>query len=130
MLLLLALTASAAQMELPEGQLRVASDLRVLAEVTSTEVRWAEGDEGGLETVVWLSPLDASGPVDDTLSIVLPGGTLGDYTHWVEDVPSMQEDDRYVLFLRDSARGLRLVGASQGVKPVDRDLVVLPLEVR
>ena len=130
LLLLLALPALGARMDLGVSEVRDLSDLRVLAEVTTTEVRWAAGPEGGLETVVWLAPIDATGPVAEDLALVLPGGTLGEYVHWVEHVPRFEEDQRYVLFLQDDPLGARIVAGDRGVLPVRRDLERVPWELR
>ncbi len=132
LLLLLALPVPAlgARMDLGVSDLREASDVRVLAEVTSSEVRWAEGPEGGLETVVWLAPIDATRAVGEDLAVVLPGGTLGDYVHWVEHVPRFELDRRYVLFLEERPQGPRIVAGDQGVLPVRRDLDRVPWELR
>jgi hypothetical protein len=92
-----------------EEELRERADLVVIAEVTSSEVRWAEGRRGGLETVVWLATT-----AGETLEIVLPGGEKdGHYTR-VEDVPRLLPDRSYLLHLIATPQGWQVLGGEQG----------------
>ncbi len=118
-LLLLALPASALQLQLDDAQLCGLSSHVVVGEITSSEVRWAEGDEGGIETHVWLAVDEVvRGPQTDTIHIVLPGGEIDGLRHWVEDVPMLVENHSYTLFLFDTPMGNMIVGGDQGVRYV------------
>jgi len=89
-------------MDLDRLELCDLADVVVMAEVTSFEVVWDDGADGGILTRVWFAPLlDVTGAVPDTVELILPGGKLGDIEHSVEDVPTRPElDKRYLLFLR------------------------------
>lgn len=121
LLVLLALAwvppASAAQMQLTRLELCELADVVVMAEVTSYEVVWDEGDDGGILTRVWFAPLaDVTGAVPDTVELLLPGGKIGEVRHSVEDVPERpQLDKRYLLFLSRGADGsFSIVGGLAG----------------
>lgn len=108
--------SAAMQLELSRPELCGLAERVVIGEVTSGETLWAEGDTGGILRRVWLASerqLRGSGP--DTVEIVLPGGTIGDVTHTVEDVPELDVDGRYLLFLsRNEAGSWQVIGGEQG----------------
>lgn len=87
----------------------------VVAEVTSTEVRWNE--RGTLET--WVDLAIAStfkGTLPADARIVLPGGVRGGFRYEVEDTPTLQADHRYLLLLRPrDAGGWAPFGGEAGV---------------
>ena len=88
----------------------------VLAQAGEPEVLWAPGPEGAIETRVWLvGPTTIKGELFQDGELVLPGGTLGDLTHWVEDVPALQTGHTYLFFLTTDSQGdTRLVGGKRG----------------
>jgi len=116
--LLVPVAASALQVERTRQELCVMADAVVIAEVTSFETLWEEGDEGGLLTRVWFSPsLTVRGDTGDkTIELLLPGGSKGDIEHHVEDTPKKpQLDRRYLLFLVASPRGgYVVIGGERG----------------
>jgi hypothetical protein len=73
-------------------------------------------DTGRLERVVSLRVLARwKGETDDVLHVRLPGGTRGRTRTIVTGVPSMHDDDRFVLFLADAPGGAyRVLGLHQG----------------
>lgn len=108
-------TSQAMQMELTRAELCRISDAVVVGEVTDIDTLWAATAEGGLERHAFLS-------IDTTLKgarstgavLVLPGGVLGDYVHWVEDVPELQKGTRYALFLEKTEGGFVVIGGEEG----------------
>jgi hypothetical protein len=110
------LNALALQPRLNVTELSQLSDRVVVAYVTSAEVRWSAGPEGGLETLVWLSPQHhLKGEPTDTLQVLVMGGELNYHQTWVEDEPKLIEDRRYLLFLRKNRAGnWRVLGGPQG----------------
>jgi hypothetical protein len=108
------------QIALPPEELYARAELIVDAEPTSSEVRWAAGDDGDLETEVWLAPLQrVKGTVDGPLSIVLPGGSRDGWRVAVEDVPTLPVDRPVRLFLIRSGSGWAVLGGEQGVLRLD-----------
>ena len=94
------------------------ADAVVIAEVTSFETLWEEGDEGALLTRVWFArKLAVRGKTGDaTIELLLPGGIKGEIEHHVEDIPAKpQLDRRYLLFLVASPRGgYSVIGGEAG----------------
>ena len=119
----LALSASAlaVQEEVDRIDLCDLADAVVIAEVTSYEVLWAEGDGGGILTRVWFAlDLTLRGAAPETVTMVLPGGAIGTVRHEVEDQPQRpQLDRRYLLFLKQLPTGeFKVVGGEGGVAPI------------
>lgn len=113
---LVSTSALAAQLQVTPDELCTVSDTVVLAEVTSMETRWAAHSEAGaIERIAWLTVDDVvkGAPATD-LRVVLPGGQLGEAIHWVEDVPRLLKNGRYLLFLDQQADGWHVVGGDQG----------------
>ena len=115
--LLLAATATAVQEEVDRIDLCGLADAVVIAEVTSFEILWAEGDAGGILTRVWFA-LDMSlrGDAPETVTLVLAGGDIGDVRHEVEDQPLRPKlDRRYLLFLKQLPNGeFKIIGGEGG----------------
>ncbi len=120
-LLWLALPAFSAQLELSAPELCGLSTHVVVGEVTSTEVLWSSGPEGGLETHVWLAvEAVVHGEPVDTVEIVFPGGERDGWKHWVEDTPELVPDRRYSLFVQQGEHGAQVVGGDQGAMQLKR----------
>lgn len=116
------MSASALQVSLSPRDLFEAADLVVVAETTSVETRWAAGADGHIERVAFLAPLHwyKNTAQTPTVEILLPGGTIGEFGTWVEDVPNLSTDQPYLLFLRQSEGGhWRVFGGEQGAIPLD-----------
>lgn len=95
------------------------ADRVVLVEPTSSECRYAVGQDWLLETEVWLAPLESwKGGLPAELSLVLPGGELGTLGVKVEDVPVLPLDQPVVLLLADTPSGWVVVGGELGAIPV------------
>lgn len=111
--LLVGSPAIAMQDRLTRFELCVRADLVVIGEVTSAETVWTED---GIERHAWVAVgRTISGRPRDTVEVRLPGGTIGELRHWVEDVPELEEDLRYLLFLyEDWAGGLQVLGGDAG----------------
>lgn len=114
--------AQALQIEMSRAELCQVSDLVVVGEVTSGETQWASNaPEGAIERLRWVRVTDAvRGAASGTLEVVLPGGTIGDLTHWVEDVPELMSNARYLLFLHEVDGGLQIIGGEQGAVRIAR----------
>jgi len=111
--------ASALQLERGRVELCAKADVVVVAEVTSFETVWEEGDGGGLLTRVWFArKLAVRGDSGDhTIELLVPGGIKAGLEHYVEDSPPRpQLDRRYLLFLVVSPRGgFQVLGGEAGV---------------
>lgn len=106
--ILLLLTASspawAMQPELTVLDRCEGADAVIIGEVTSGEVVWTP--DGQILTRRWVATQRViRGTVPATLEINLPGGELQGLGQWVEDVPKLDEDKRYVLFLEAEPGG-------------------------
>jgi len=112
--LLVASPAAALQLQLSRPALCSIADRVLIGEVTSDEVHWTE--EGGIARRAWIAvERDLRGHGEDTAELMLPGGVIGDIEHWVEDVPNLRMDGRYMLFLRDNPDGsYSVLGGDQG----------------
>jgi hypothetical protein len=98
------------------------ADLIVHARVAHVDTRQAPRTLR-VERVVSLDVVRAlKGSPDETVQVVLPGGTFGRYRTVVPGVPEVTEGDEVVLFLRGSATtGPQLVGFTQGFLRVQVD---------
>ena len=105
---------------MPLERLTREADLIVTARVLAADSRWADdGDGRNICTTVTLQPGRVlKGVRPASLSLRLPGGTVGEITRTVSDIPDFRCGDEAVLFLsrRDGRYGL--VGAFQGRVPV------------
>lgn len=106
--------AFALQLEVTRPELCALSERVVFAEVTDVETRWTA--TGTLERHVHVAVSDTvQGPASDGLDLVLPGGSLGEVTVYVEDSPRLLANGEYLLFLgRDQAGRLTVYGGEQG----------------
>ena len=86
----------------------------LLAEVTDIETRWT--DEGTIGRWAHLAVVDrVKGTHADGVDVWLPGGTMGDLSLRVEDVPDLMANARYLLFLGTGPSGrLEVLGGDQG----------------
>lgn len=120
-LLLLPAIATAMQMTLTRPQLCDVSHRVVFAEVTDLETVWADAD--GIERHAFVSVSDTvKGTKVDSLIIDLPGGQIGEVGHWVEDVPNLMVNGRYLLFLAPNMEGdLTVIGGEQGAVRITKE---------
>ncbi len=97
------------------------SGLVVSAEVTSTETRWSDDALGGIETSIWLAPIETlSGQEPEVLEVVLAGGEIDGIRVEVEDTPHLALDRTYLLFLVQDDLGRWIVlGGEAGAVRVD-----------
>ncbi len=111
--------ALALQQEVTREALCSISSVVLVAEITSIETRWSEGESGGIERVAWLAPIQASlGELSPNKPVVLPGGELNGLTYWVEDVPKLEADQQYLLFLKDRGGFYEAIGGENAPIPV------------
>jgi len=106
----------AVQMKLTRPELCSISHHVVVGEVTDLTTQWAAGNDGGIERIVNISVSDAvKGDKVETLELLLPGGQMGEIGHWVEDVPKLMVNGRYLLFVAPDMEGrLIVMGGDQG----------------
>lgn len=106
-LLLLAAGSTPAWAMQPELSLRErceGADAVIVGEVTSGEVVWTA--DGQILTRRWVATQRViRGAAPATVEVRLPGGELQGLGLWVEDVPQLEEDHRYVLFLEATPGG-------------------------
>lgn len=122
LVLALSQPAHASQIAWTRPQLCGMSSVVVVAEVTSTETRWAPGPDGGIETVVWLSPRESiKGLTPEPLALTLQGGRVGEVALWVEDQPALTLDHTYLFLLAESPAGLVVIGGERGAVPLALD---------
>ena len=112
--LLVCVPAVALQLELSRPELCELSTHVVLGEVTDVETRWTR--DGLVERTAHLAVSRVvKGHAVDGLDIHLPGGTIGDFTVRVEDVPNLLTNGEYLLFLgADPGGELVVFGGDQG----------------
>ncbi len=110
--------ASALQLALTRDQLCGMSDLVAVVELTGVEHRWA--DDGRIERQIDLTVQRVvHGPPTDDLTLVLPGGTMGELSLWVEDVPDLAEHQPYLVLLkRHEQLGWSFLGGEGGAIPL------------
>ena len=115
--------ALAMQMEKTRPELCSVSHHVVVGEVTDLETRWTDQEGGGIERVVHISVSDSiRGGAVDSLEVVLPGGEIDGLGHWVEDVPKLMVNGRYLLFLATAMDGkLQVVGGEAGAVRITKD---------
>lgn len=108
-------TAHALQMKLTRSDLCKVSDLVVVGTVAHQDTAWAATPEGGLErrTLVSASHTLRGAKVSQA-EVLLPGGELNGFRHWVEDVPDLEIGATYLLFLGRTAEGWNVLGGDQG----------------
>lgn len=118
-LLALAAPASALQMAVTRPQLCAVADAVVLGRVIDMETLWAATAEGGVERHAFVETFQvARGAPAATYEVVLPGGTIGKLRHWVEDVPKLEIDSAYMLFLARTPEGWQVIGGEAGAVPL------------
>ncbi len=107
-------------MELPD--LTSQSDRIVVGQVTSVKSAWADGGKRILSTVEVRVDESWKGdaPVGGKVTIVQPGGVVGNIEMKVHGLPAFSSGERAVLFLRGRARA-SLVGLGQGKRRVHVD---------
>ena len=110
-----ALPAHALQLQMTRPELCGLSAHVVVGEVTDVETRWTE--DGSIERTAHLAVGETvRGPATADLDLHLPGGTIGDTTVRVEDVPNLVANAQYLLFLAPDEQGrLVVIGGDQGV---------------
>ena len=110
-----ATTAHALQMKLTRTELCSVADTVAVVDIVDLETRWAAADNGGIERIAFADVTHAVRGTDNSVQITLPGGTIGEVRHWVEDVPSLLVGGTYLLFLQRGDDGaLHVVGGDQG----------------
>ena len=116
LLLMLPAVASAMQLTLTRPQLCDLSHRVVFAEVTDLETVWTGDSNGGIERHAFVTVTDTvKGQSANSLVVNLPGGQIGETGHWVEDVPNLMVNGRYLLFLAPDMDGkLTVIGGEQG----------------
>lgn len=111
--------SEAMQLPLTRAQLCALSATVVVARVAEVETHWAAGAEGGIERHALLDvERVVKGPTVAGATVLLPGGELENLRHWVEDVPELESDARYVLFLGKLGSAYEVLGGEAGAVQV------------
>jgi hypothetical protein len=88
------------------ASLTAASDAVVHAQVLRSTSAWGAGG-GQIFTTVVLRPLETwKGDVTDDLSVLVPGGAVGDLDQVVQGAAVFREGEEVVVFLRQRAPGV------------------------
>lgn len=109
------------------------AEVIVRATVSRVESRW-NGDHSRILTQVDLAVAEVlKGPDSQTVTLILPGGIVGDLGQHVAGVPSFQRGEDVVLFLSPhGGRAFRITGFSQGKYRLERgeggELMALPAD--
>lgn len=107
--------APAMQMDLTPAELCQVADAVVVGRVSDQETLWAAVPEGGLERRAFVDVSKVlRGPASKSVEVVLPGGRIGEFWHWVEDVPVLEQDAWYLLTLARTERGWETIGGERG----------------
>ena len=99
------------------------SDHIAVADVVSVEAAWDARHERILSTIK-LDVVEAwkgSAAPATRITIVQPGGTVGDITMVVFGMSQFQPGERSLLFLRGTMSSAAVVGMTQGKRPLTRD---------
>jgi hypothetical protein len=116
------------------------ADHIAVVEVASVRTAWDERHERIYSTIdltvieTWKAPPGSALPPQH-LTIVQPGGTVGDITMTVTGLGSFAEGERSLVFLRGPANRAQVVGMTQGKRPVryesaSRKWLVAPPDLR
>lgn len=109
-------------LELPD--LVQKADHIAVVDVVSKRSEWDTKHEQIFSTVElkvverWKGP---GQPAEGHLTVIQPGGTVGDLTMTVTGLTSFTPGERAVVFLRGDADNARLLGLSQGKRPMQFD---------
>ena len=115
-ILSLPVAAYGLQMELTRPELCSVAHRVVIGEVVHLHTQFTGEDNRSIERVVQFAVEDTVlGPPDPRVEVVLPGGVIGDQGHWVEDVPKLMVNGRYLLFIATAMDGKdKIIGGDQG----------------
>lgn len=114
--------ADAARTGASRADLCSVSELVVFATVSDVETHWA--DDGNIERHVLLDvERTVKGTLPTSLEVILPGGQIGSEWMWVEHVPELIKDTRYLLLLDrgDRPGTYQVVGGETGALRVAND---------
>ena len=95
-----------------------------VVDVVSITTAWDQAHQRIYSTIdlqvveSWKAPASASAGAGAHLTVVQPGGTVGDITMTVTGLGSFLAGERSVVFLRGPASHAQLVGMTQGKRPL------------
>ena len=141
LLLLCSSTVQALTIKLSLAELTDMADTVVVGTVVSSSSQWnAEHNNIYTEVVVSVTDSLKGSAGNKTITIIVPGGTVGDITQWVEDTSTFEAGEQVGLFLEDlniakvSQMGLdtafrmaadgsvgRIIGGLQGKQSLAKD---------
>ncbi|MEL6342105.1 MAG: hypothetical protein AAFV53_03160 [Myxococcota bacterium] len=110
-------SAQAMQLDIDRPTLCAHATAAIIGEVTTRQSQWSQGSLGGIETVFDVSvERVVFGAAPGDLSVVVPGGQIGDIHLNVEDAAPLQVDQRYLLLVKVADDGRRYIvfGGEQG----------------
>jgi hypothetical protein len=112
-----------------------------VVEVASVHAAWDEKHERIYSTIDlkvienWKTPVAGITPPSNRLTIVQPGGTVGDISMTVTGLGIFTPGERSLVFLRGPANHAQVVGMTQGKRPLryesaSRNWLVTPPDLR
>lgn len=117
--------AHAAYRHLDRPELCAASDLVVLAESTSAESFWTEGDSGAIQTRTWFAPLQevvGTPARRNAVELLQAGGEIDGVRMETSGMEDIAQDTAYLLFLQAQPDGTyRMVAGPQSLVRIARD---------
>jgi hypothetical protein len=114
-LLAIAPTVSASLTEISVENLTRESDTIAIGNITGVESRWNQG-----RTMIYtystlsIEKYVKGGEGDEKRTIITEGGTVGESSVWVEDVPVFTKNETVLVFLKRAGREFSVVGWAQG----------------
>ena len=94
--------AQALMLKLSLSDLTEGADAIVLGTVVSTESYWNDDQTNIFTEVVFSVDENIKGSFDDDLlTVIVPGGTVGDISQWVSDTPQFEKNKKSALFLEE-----------------------------
>jgi len=109
---------------LDEAALVQRADAVAVVDVVSTRAAWDERHERIVSTVelAVVESWKGTAAAGTRMTVVQPGGTVGDIAMVVFGLPPFSPGERALVFLQGAPGGAHVVGMAQGKRPVRRDL--------
>ena len=93
----------------------------VVGEVVRQEARWDDAKNWILTYSTFRVERTLKGAPAQEITIVTPGGVVGDIAQDVVGVPKFRQGDQHVVFVRDSKAGPTVLYLEQGAYRLDRE---------
>lgn len=123
---LLTATTSALMIELDTDSLANGADSIIIGTITSTSVAWNNDHTHIITTanVAINETLKGNFKQNETIPVIIEGGTVDDVTEWVEDQPTLNQGAEVALFLeKNNQNNYTVYGLYQGVIPINGQIM-------